>query len=108
MTYELDYDNFAGTGIEDVSLEQFVEVVEKLTDSMELDEEVDFKEEEGLATVQITYRDSDNYKYPFALQLTGEGSVMVVEPKWQGDEEDEKDLFWSILREYFDVAPSFY
>lgn len=108
MTYELNYEDFVGTGIEDVSLEQFVEVIEKLTDSMNLDEDVKFDEIESLATAEITYRDSANYKYPFALQLTGEGHVLIVEPAWEADEDDEEDLFWSILRESFGVAPSFY
>lgn len=108
MTYALDYDNFEGTGIGNVSLEQFVAVIENLTDIMDVDEEVNFDEQESLATAEITYRDSANYKYPFALQLTDEGHVLIVEPTWEADEDDEKELFWSILREYFGVAASFY
>jgi hypothetical protein len=44
------------------------------------------------ATASITYRDSANYKYSFALQLTGEGMVLIVEPEWYQDEEEDKFL----------------
>jgi hypothetical protein len=75
-----------------VSVEQFVDVIEKLTEYMELEEDIHFDESEVNATASITYRDSANYKYSFALQLTGEGMVLIVEPEWYQDEEEDKFL----------------
>lgn len=104
MTNGLDYKNFETTGIDGVSVEQFVDVIEKLKDLMELEQEIHFDEDESNATANIMYRDSANYKYPFALQLSRGGEVLIVEPEWYQDEDEEKDLFWSILREYFGVT----
>ena len=106
MTNVLDYKGFESTGIEGVSVEQFVDAIEKLNEFMELEEGIHFDEDESNATASIMYRDSANYKYPFALQLSRGGEVLIVEPEWYQDEDEEKDLFWSILREYFGV-PSF-
>lgn len=101
MTYVLEVERLESTEIIGVSVEHFVNVVEKLNKFMGMDEDIHFEEiEEGLGTT-ITYRDSANYKYPFSLLLNGRGEVLIVEPDWFGDEEEEQELFGSILREYF-------
>lgn len=108
MSGTLNYDEFMNTGIDKVTKVTFLKVAQQLMDIMYMDEKVELVQDEEQPTVEITYRDSSNYKYPFALQLAADGYLWVAEPEWEEDEAEEQELFWNILREQFNVSPSFY
>ena len=97
MTSIVDFEGFKFFGIKGMSVEQFVEIVEKLNGLMEVDKDIQFENTEDSITTIITYRDNAN----FALQLNREGEVLIVEPDWFGDEQEEKDLFTRIIIEAF-------
>lgn len=107
MTDTLNYDEFLNSDITGIDEEKFLKASQQIADVMDLDEEIEYIQGEEQPTVEITYRDSANYKYPFALQLSVTGELLVVEPEWEDDEADEQELFWNILREHFGVASSF-
>lgn len=103
MTNVIVFKGFELTGIEGVSVEQFMHVIERLNESIGLNEAIDFVKNEESITTGITYRDTANHHYPFALQLNGGGQLLIIEPDWFEDEEEEIDLFWGMLRKHFGV-----
>lgn len=97
-------EGFEFTGIDGISLERFLEAVEKLEERMEMGGDAPVDEADGNVAVTITYRDSCNYKYDFALQLNEKGQVLMIEPDWYEDEKEERDLLLSIICEEFQVS----
>lgn len=93
---------FQDSGIIGVTQSKFSEVLEKLRQWYDCDEEVKMDVDEELPTVTMTFRDADNYKHPFRLQLATNGDVLVGEPEWEQDEDEDRDYFWSVLREQFE------
>lgn len=110
MDIVIDANKVIPLGADGVPVETFIEICEKLAIDWDV-AELEYRENvEGLdgITAVIWYRDSDNYKYPFALNLRGDGHVLIQEPEWEMDESEDMELFWSELREAFNVPTPFY
>lgn len=107
---EINAEKMVWTGATDVPMENFVQICERLALLSDV-EHVEFRtdaDDMPGTTAVIMYRDEYNYKYPFALYLTPDASVEVQEPEWKQDEDEDKEVFWHVLREELRVPHPFY
>lgn len=87
-------------GLSEADFVKLAKEIAELSDVAEVEMVENPEDMEGKSVI-LWHRDAGNYKYPFALKRTSDGDVWVQEPTWYGDEDDDKELFWDILRDKF-------
>lgn len=96
--------HFEVMGINNVSLEQFLDAVHGIEQFMELGQESPIETIDSNTMACITFRDSANYKYDFWLQLNHLGQILISEPKWYNDESSERDFLLGVICTEFGVT----
>ncbi|WP_442637982.1 hypothetical protein [Rossellomorea marisflavi] len=99
-----DERHFEVMGINNVSLEQFLDAVHRIEQFMELGQESPIETIDSKTIACITFRDSANYKYDFWLQLNTLGQILICEPEWNNDESSERDFLLGVICTEFGVT----